>query len=113
MNEEEPMTFTRVAGFVLATVLLLPVAARAHEGHMHKVLGTVSSVQGQHVMIKTTDGKDVMVMLDNKTQVTRGKDKLDASALKAGERVSVDYMEEKGMMMAHAVKLGAAASAKK
>ena len=107
------MTFTRLAAFVLATVLLLPVGARAHEGHMHKVLGTVSSVQGQHVMIKTTEGKDAMIMLDNKTEITRGKDKLDASALKPGERVSVDYMEEKGMMMAHAVKLGAAAATAK
>src|ERR1044071_2372332 len=110
MTEEAPMTRNRVTAFVLATVLLLPVAALAHEGHMHKVLGTVSSVQGQHVMIKTTEGKDMTVMLDNKTEITRGKDKLDASALKVGERVSVDYMEEKGMMMAHAVKLGAAAA---
>src|ERR1041384_8054055 len=106
------MTFTRLAVFALATVLLLPVAALAHEGHTHKVMGTVSSVQGQHVMIKTPEGKDVMIMLDTKTEITRVKDKLDASALKSGERVSVDYMEEKGMMMAHAVKLGAA-SAKK
>jgi len=106
------MTFKRIAAFVLSTVLLLPAAALAHQGHMHKVLGTVSSVQGQHVMIKTTDGKDMTVMLDSKTAITRGKDKLDASAVKAGERVSVDYMEEKGMMMAHAVKLGAASSKK-
>ena len=106
------MTFNRVAAFVLAAILLLPVAALAHEGHTHKVLGTVTSVQGQHVMIKTTAGKEMMVMLDTKTTVTRGATKLDASAVKVGERVSVDYMEEKGMMMAQAVKLGAA-SAKK
>ena len=106
------MTFNRVAAFVLATVLLLPVAALAHEGHMHKVLGTVTSVQGQHVALKTTAGKEMTVMLDNKTAVTRGTTKLDASAVKVGERVSVDYMEEKGMMMAHAVKLGAAAPKK-
>ena len=105
------MIFNRVAALVLATVLLLPVAALAHEGHAHKALGTVSSVQGQHVTIKTTEGKDLMVMLDTKTQITRGKEKLDASALKVGERVSVDYMEEKGMAMAQAVKLGAAPAA--
>src|SRR5215211_4706823 len=107
-----PMTFNRAAACVLAIVLLLPAAALAHEGHMHKVLGTVTSVQGQHVMVKTTQGKEIMVMLDSKTTVTRDKSKLDASAVKVGERVSVDYMEEKGMMMAHAVKLGAV-SAKK
>ena len=99
---------------VACVALLLPAVARAHEGHMHKALGTVSSIDGQHVVVKTTDGKSLMVMLDKETTITRGKDKLDASALKVGERLSVDYMEEKGMNMAHAIKLAAApAQAKK
>ena len=106
------MTFNRISAVLLSAVLLLPVAALAHDGHMHKVLGTVASVQGQHVTVKTTEGKDVTVMLDSKTAITRGKDKVAAAALKVGERVSVDYMEEKGMMMAHAVKLGAASGKK-
>ena len=42
---------------------------------------------------------------------TRGKEKLTADAIKVGERVSVDYMEEKKMMMAHAVKLATTAGA--
>jgi hypothetical protein len=96
----------------LMAVLVLPSAAWSHEGHMHKALGTIASVQGEHVQIKTTDGKTVTVMLDKKTTVTRGKDKLDATALKVGERVSVDYMEQNKMMMAHAFKLGTAAPAK-
>jgi hypothetical protein len=52
-------------------------------------------------------------MLDNKTIVTRGKDKLDATALKVGERISVDYMEKNKMMMAQAIKLATATTAKK
>jgi hypothetical protein len=98
---------------VVAMALAFPVAARAHEGHMHKALGTITSVEGEHVGIKTTDGKTLTVMLDKKTTVTRGKDKLDASALKVGERVSVDYMEENKMMMAHAIKLGTTSATKK
>jgi len=90
---------------VVAVMLALPVAARAHEGHMHHALGTVATIDGEHIGIKTTDGKSITVMLDKKTTFTRGKDKLDGSALKVGERVSVDYMEDKGMNMAHAVKL--------
>ena len=101
------MTRTLIAGIVLVGLLAIPSVARAHEGHTHKVLGTVTSVQGVHVTLKTTAGKDMTVMLDDKTTITRGKDKLDAAALKTGDRVSVDYMEEKGMMMAHAIKLGA------
>lgn len=102
----------------LATVLVLPVAVRAHGGHTHKVMGTVSGVQGNHVEVKTTDGKTVTVMLGEKTKITRGKAKLDAAAVQVGERVSIDAMQEKekDMMMAQTVKLGtapAAAAAKK
>ena len=99
--------------FVLTAALMAPAAARAHEGHMHKALGTVSSVDGPHVVIKTTDGKSLTLMLDKETTVTRGKNKLDAAALKVGERVSVDYMEEKNMMMARAIKLATTTQAKK
>ena len=99
---------------VACVALLAPAALRAHEGHLHKALGTVSSIDGAHVVVKTTENKSLTVMLDKGTTITRGKDKLDAAALKVGERISVDYMEEKGMNMAHAVKLATApVSAKK
>lgn len=102
-----------IAAIVLMTALVFPAVIRAHEGHLHKALGTVSSVDGQHVVIKTTDGKSLTVMLDKDTTVTRGKAKLDAAAVKTGERVSVDYMEENKMMMAHAIKLATTTTAKK
>jgi phosphopantetheine adenylyltransferase len=90
---------------VACITFLAPAVARAHEGHLHNILGTVSSIDHPHVVVKTTDGKSVTVMLDKETKITRGKEKLDAASLKVGERVSVDYMEEKGMNMARAVKL--------
>jgi hypothetical protein len=82
--------------------------AQAHEGHTHKVMGTVSAINGQHIDVKTSDGKTVTVMTDAKTTVTRGKEKLTASAVKVGDRISVDAMQEKDMMMAQAIKLAAA-----
>ena len=90
----------------LVAALLLPAAAWAHKGHAHKALGTVASIQGSQVAVKTTDGKAITVMLDSTTKVTRGKTKLDGTALKVGERVSVDYMEEKNINMAKTIKLG-------
>ena len=94
-----------IVALAVTAALALPVVARAHEGHLHKALGTVASINGEHVEIKTTDGKNLTVMLDKKTTVTRGKEKLDATALKVGERISVDYMEQNKMMMAQAIKL--------
>ena len=52
-------------------------------------------------------------MLDGKTAITRGKAKVDATALKVGERVSVEYMEEKKMNMAKTIKLAETAAAAK
>jgi hypothetical protein len=101
-----------IVALLVGVALIVPTLARAHEGHVHKALGTVSRIDGDHVTVKKTDGKTLVIMLDKQTTVTRGKDKLDATALKMGERLSVDYMEDKGMMMAKAIKLATAAAKK-
>jgi len=100
-----------IVGLSLVAVLAAPVAVRAHGGHAHKALGTISSIQGNQVEVKTTDGKVVALILDAKTTITRGKAKVDATALKVGERVSIDYMQEKNTNLAKAVKLAAPAPA--
>ena len=102
-----------MVAILVMMALVLPAAARAHEGHIHKALGTIASVQGDNVELKTTDGKTVTVVLDKKTSVTRGKDKLDATALKVGERVAVDYMEQNKIMIAQAVRLATTIATKK
>lgn len=98
-----------------AAALVMPTVARAHEGHAHKVMGTISSIDGKNLMVKTTDGKNVMVMLDGKTKITQGKKKIELTALKVGDRVVAEGAEEKEMIMATTVKLGElpAATAKK
>lgn len=98
---------------VLLASLGIATAALAHEGHMHKALGTVVSVQGAKVEIKTTDGKPLTLVLDKTTAITRGKDKIEITALKAGDRVSVEYMEANKILTAHSVKLGTTQTAKK
>jgi hypothetical protein len=102
-----------IGAVAIATALACPTAGLAHEGHTHKALGTIASMQGEKVEIKTTDGKTVTVLLDKKTAVTRGREKLDTTALKVGERVSVEYTESKQVMTAQAFKLGTTQTAKK
>jgi hypothetical protein len=97
-----------VAAALLAAAVVAPRLARAHEGHAHKVLGTVSSIDGTNLMVKTTDGKTVMVMMDAKTKITQGKTKLDAKALKVGDRVVAEGPEDKEMIMAATVQVGTA-----
>jgi hypothetical protein len=101
-----------ISVMMLAFAVTTPRVTLAHEGHAHKVMGTASSVDGKNLMVKTTDGKTVMVMLDAKTKITQGKNKLDASALKIGDRVVAEGPEEKDMIIATTVKVGEAPPAK-
>ena len=98
---------------VMTALLALPVVAGAHEGHMHKALGTIASINADKVEIKTTEGKTLTVVIGQKTAITRGKEKLDPTALKVGERLSVDYMEQKKVMIAHTIKLATSSTAAK
>ena len=96
---------------ILGAVMLAPRFALAHEGHDHTVMGTISSIDGTNLMVKTADGKQTMVMMDAKTKITQGTTKLDAKALKVGDRVVASGPEEKGMISAETVKIGAAPAA--
>src|SRR3970040_1586026 len=97
-----------IAGVALIAALAMPAVSWAHEGHSEKVMGTVSSIQDNHVMVKTTAGKAVMVMLDAKTKITRGKTTLKAADVKIGDRVVAEGPLETDMLMATSVRLGAA-----
>ena len=90
---------------IVALVLTFPLAADAKAAHAHKVSGTVSSIQGNNVMVKEADGKTVTVMLDSKTQFTRGKAASERSALKVGEHIVAHGTQEKGGIMATTVKI--------
>ena len=93
---------------VLAAAVMAPMMARAHEGHDHTVMGTIASIDGTNLMVKTADGKQTMVMMDAKTKITQGKTTLDVKALKVGDRVVAKGAEEQSMIMATTVQVGAA-----
>lgn len=102
------MNMKWIAGMALMATLVVPAVSLAHEGHSEKVMGTVSSTDGNNLMVKTTAGKTIMVMMDAKTKVMRVKEKLTAADVKVGDRVVAEGAEEKGMLMATSVQLGAA-----
>ena len=96
---------------ILGVVMLAPRFALAHDGHDHTVMGTISSIDGTNLMVKTADGKQTMVMMDAKTKITQGTAKVDVKALKVGDRVVASGPEDKGMISAETVKVGAAPAA--
>ena len=96
---------------VLVAVAIAPRIAAAHEGHEHTVMGSITKVDGMNLMVKGTDGKEVMVMMDAKTKITQGKAAVDAKTLKVGDRVVAKGAEEHEMIMATTVQVGAAPAA--
>jgi len=102
-----------ILGVTLAAALAIPGYALAHEGHAHKVMGTVAMSHENHLEVKATDGKTTMITLNEKTAILRGKTKIKVDEIKPGDRVVVTATETKdkdgkATMVASEVRIGAA-----
>jgi hypothetical protein len=96
-------------------ILALGSSARlvAHEGHEHKVMGTVTMAAADHVMLKDKDGKDVTIKVTKDTKV-KAKPMIKVEDLKAGTRVVITAVEQKDKSMtAKTIEVGAVAAATK
>ena len=107
---------TRFTVILLAfAILALGSIARlvAHEGHEHKVMGTVTMAAADHVMLKDKDGKDVTVKVTKDTKV-KSKPVLKVEEIKAGTRVVVTATEAKDKSFtAKTIEVGVATAAAK
>ena len=96
------MNRTWVVAIALVGLVMIPVAASAAD---RTVVGNITNVDGTNVTVKSLDGKDQMVMLNAKTRVTRGKEKVDGKALKVGDRIVAYGREDKSMIEAKTVSI--------
>lgn len=98
----------------LALVLGYGLAASAHEGHDHKIMGTVSGIHEQHLEVKgAKDGKVSSITLNEKAKILREKTALTAADIKVGDRVVVTAVTQKDaagkeVLVAKEVRLGTA-----
>lgn len=106
------MKRTWIAGISLVVALAFPAAMLAHEGHPHRVMGTVAALTATQIDVKTGDGKMVKIALDAKTVYRSGKTNVDAKMVKVGERVVVSALQAEGATIASAqiVQLAVAAT---
>ena len=86
----------RTAAVLVVVVSLSGATLRAHEGHAHQILGTVSVRQDDRLEVKGTDGKMTLVTLTAKTKVRRGDVVVKPADIRKGERVVVMATESKG-----------------
>ena len=100
-----------LAGVAALTVVsVTPLAA--HQGHDHRVLGTVTMAAADHVMLKDKDDKDVTVYLTRDTKVVKDKKAMKVADIQAGLRVVITATTVKEnnveKMVAKQVELGTA-----
>jgi hypothetical protein len=99
---------------IVCALLISSPSLLAHEGHLHKVMGTVVAAEAAQLQVKGTDGKTLSLVVDKATHVIRGTQPIKVTELHAGERVVASYMPMKAngaeMLMAKEVKAAAASS---
>lgn len=104
---------TRRLALLAGLILLLGVpAAWAHDGHAHKIMGTVTGRHDADLQVKTTAGETVSIVINDKTRVTRQKKRVDLSEVLVGRRVVVDVGNGKQPLIARTIEVGAATETK-
>ncbi len=113
MHPNQPIITTslsRRAAALFSGLVLLAAAAPvfAHGGFDH-VMGFVTTVSQNTIIVKTAKGS-VKVLLNDKTEFTKDSKKAVLADLLPGMRVVVDIPEGSKDNMAHSVKIGATAA---
>ena len=106
----------RLALIVFATGMMTSfggVRLIAHEGHEHKVMGTVTMAAADHLRLKDKDGKDFTVKVAKDTKV-KAKPPAKVEDIKPGTRVVVTAVEQKDKsMLAKTIEVGAVSATAK
>ena len=92
--------------------------ATAHEGHAHKVMGTVTMAAADHIMVKTIDEKTkadkvVTITVNDKTKILKGTTPATLKDVTEGTRVVVDVGAGKEPLTAREIRLGTAKTEQK
>ncbi|MDP9190784.1 MAG: hypothetical protein M3P06_03675 [Acidobacteriota bacterium] len=93
---------------IINSVLSLVIAASAfaHGGHKHQFLGTVKMLHENHLVVTTTEKKEVTFTLTEKTKFSKGANVATKADLAEGVRVSVSV--ENDGKTATSIKIGPA-----
>lgn len=71
----------------LAVATVMTSTLAAHPGHDHKVMGAVVVVDGHHITMKTTDGKELTFEVTTTTKLVRSKKAGTLADLQPGLRI--------------------------
>ena len=82
----------------VAVLALVAMTGRAlaHEGHEHKVMGKVVTIDEKKIEVESADGRKVTGVLSPDTKYLRDKGVAAPTDVKVGERVVIVVIEDKG-----------------
>jgi hypothetical protein len=103
-------TLKRLIASVTFGLMLMSGVALAHPNH--KVMGTVTMIAADHVMLKDKAGKEHTIKLAKTTKVTRNKKAMKAGDIKVGTRIVVTAVSDSDLT-AKIIEVGAAPAATK
>lgn len=98
----------KALGAALVFLLFVAIApALAHDGHTHRIMGTITGVDSKHLDVRTPGGEILSIQINDKTLVTRAKRKIAVDQVKKGARVVVDIGNGEDPLIAREIQLGA------
>jgi hypothetical protein len=99
----------KLIAFVASFVFIAAVAVQAHEGHTHKMMGTVKAVHADmnHVELTTANGKTGEFYVNGDTKYVKGSGAASLADLQPGTRVVVEGAMEGNKLTAKSVRLSA------
>jgi hypothetical protein len=104
MEEQMSRAVAVLVGFIVAFGLSV---AWAHDGHVHRIMGTVMARDAKHVEVKTPSGEVLSIAITPKTTAMRNKKKVDLGEVQVGRRVVVDIGNGEDPLMAGDIQVGA------
>ena len=81
--------------------------ALAHDGHIHKIMGTVTARDAKHIAVKTPSGEQLSIAITPKTTATRDKRKVPLSEVQVGRRGVVVIGNGEDPLAAGEIQVGA------
>ena len=82
-------------------------ATFAHDGHIHRIMGTVTARDAKHIEVKTPSGENLSIAITPKTTATRDKRKVPLSEVQVGRRVVVAIGNGEDPLKAGEIQVGA------
>jgi hypothetical protein len=103
--------FKRISTLTVCVFVFVHTLAFAHGGATH-VMGTVVTLDAEHVVVKTKDGKTLSILLTKETKYRKGKATATDADLKVGARVVVEATGEGDTLTASEIRFASSGQKK-